>query len=91
MIDKEEVSRYADGLLKLLKQRRDMSQEQSEAIAHALVDIAESIEKIYGSLIQSILDRRDSSDDDLNDALWELREEFRHIQYHVCDSKLTEL
>ena len=81
----------ATSLIRSLQSRRLFSQEESEAIVHALIDIAESVEKIYLGMIPSLLSDSISTDAVFKDKLWDIREEFRHIEYHVKDGKLTEL
>ncbi len=82
----------ADDLFKLIKARRLLEDEEAaEAVVHALIDISESVEKIYGELVPNILNASDSNADDLKDKLWDIREEFRHVEYHMKDAKLTEL
>jgi hypothetical protein len=81
----------ADKLFTLIKSRGLLEDGATEATIHALIDISESIEKIYGELIPNILNAPDAGKDDLKDKLWDIREEFRHIQYHIEDAKLTEL
>lgn len=58
---------------------------------HALVDIAESMEKLYGTLLPALVVALDQSSDEFKDKLWDLREEFRHVEYHLRDAKLTDL
>lgn len=78
-------------LLELIKSRGLLDHEAAEAVIHALTDISESIEKIYGELVPDLLDTFGAPEDDLKDKLWDIREEFRHIEYHMEDAKLTEL
>ena len=68
-----------------------MSIDQAEAVAHAFVDIADSIDKIYIELLPALLARKGESLERLKEAIWEIREEFRHIEYHIQDAKLLEL
>ncbi len=65
------------------------------AIAHGLSDIEESMQRIYGDLIPKILSctshRKHKVTEELDMIsgwLVEIREEFRHIFYHIYDSKL---
>lgn len=60
----------------------------AESIAFAILEIAESAEKIYDVLLPELL--ASQSPDSIREKLWELREEFRHIEYHIQDGKLTE-
>lgn len=63
-----------------------MSSEQAETFAHALTDVFESTEKVFHRIIPGIVQRKVLSKEDL----WELREEFRHILYHLEEAKLVE-
>jgi hypothetical protein len=79
----------ATELLELLKCRQVLPEEQSEAVVHALVDIGEAVEKLYCDLIPKIINDTDGGTL-LQDHLWDVREEFRHIDYHLHDSNLVE-
>jgi hypothetical protein len=81
----------ADELFELMKSRGLLEGEDIETVIHALIDISESVEKIYEELIPNILNASDAKKDDLKDKLWDVREEFRHIEYHIKDAKLTDL
>lgn len=80
-----------DNLLKLLLSSKLFTKQEVEAIVHALVDISESFEKLYAEIIPNILNSSEFDIDDLKDKIWDVREEFRHIDYHIKDAKLTEL
>ena len=81
----------ADKLLALLSSRLELPDRDHEAIVHALTDIAASVEKVYGELLPKLLNEPDMATEALQDTLWDMREEFRHIQYHIDDGKLTDL
>ena len=81
----------ADKLFELIKSHGLLGPEEAEAFIHALNDISESIERIYCELVPNMLNSSIAKDDDLKDKLWDVREEFRHIEYHLKDAKLTEL
>jgi hypothetical protein len=68
-----------------------MASEESDGLVHALIDIAVSIEKVYFDVIPKLLSEPNATTEIFKDRLWDLREEFRHIDYHIHDSKLTEL
>ncbi|MBX7066764.1 MAG: hypothetical protein K1X28_05995 [Parachlamydiales bacterium] len=63
---------------------------EAETLMHALSDISESIEKIYTKIIPAIL-LNDRDKEKLQDLLWDVREEFRHIEYHINDANLNNL
>lgn len=66
-------------------------QSDAEAIVHALTDIAESVDTVYRELLPKLLATLDRPHPEFQDALWDIREEFRHVAYHMEDAKLTEL
>ncbi len=80
----------ADELYKVLASRQLVSPDKAEATVHALVDISESVEKMYLKLIPEILRKAEADKELLEECLWELRAEFRHIDYHLRDAELTE-
>lgn len=65
--------------------------EQAESFVHALVDILESVGKIYDTMLPELLDTMDQPSEVFKDKLWDIREEFRHIDYHLRDANLTDL
>ena len=71
--------------------RKDFDRERAEAIVYALVDIAESMEKVYGTLLPELLAVLDRPSAEFKDKLWDIREEFRHVEYHIHDAELTDL
>lgn len=76
-------------LCKLLMAKTQISQENADTLSHALTDISESFGKIYNEIMQRIANETDK--EKTIELLWEIREQFRHIQYHINDAKLTEL
>ena len=78
-----------DAALRALVEIRGLSRERGEAIVHALIDVAESIEKIHSASIPKLL--LASSSEEVQEILWEIREEFRHVEYHIQDSGLGDL
>ena len=81
----------ADRLLALIRSHSLLTDERAEAVAHALADIADSLERVYGDLLPKILQDAEAPRDLVQDRLWEIREEFRHIDYHIRDGELTDL
>jgi hypothetical protein len=71
--------------------RQGIDHERAEAIVHALVDIGESMGKIYGTLLPELMAVLDLSSAEFKDKLWDIREEFRHVEYHLQDAQLTDL
>ena len=76
----------ASELVDLLMSKQVVSKEEAEATVYALLHIAESIEKVYGELLPKLLSEPDSPRDMLEERLWEVREEFGHIDYHIHDA-----
>jgi hypothetical protein len=72
-------------------QQQGFSREAADALVHALVDIEESTSRIYGELLPELARVIDQSPDVFKEKLWDVREEFRHIAYHLHDAKLADL
>ncbi len=81
----------AQQLKELLRSRGVLLEAEAEAVAYALLDIAGSTRRVYLDIIPAILDEPNAPLDQLKDRIWNIREEFRHIVYHIHDGKLTEL
>ena len=60
------------------------NREDSDAWVHAIVDIGESYERIFSTLVPEALDIVTSTRDK-QEIFWDIREELRHIEYHVTD------
>jgi hypothetical protein len=59
-------------------------QENAEAWAHALFDLQESIDRVFESLLPEGL--ANAGEGRLKrEILGDIREEFRHIEYHMRD------
>lgn len=61
--------------------------EQAWQVATSLADIQQSTERLYGELVPKLLGEelpREEAEDVLN----EIGEEYRHILYHIQDTKL---
>lgn len=81
----------AQQLFELLRSRGVLPEAEAEAVAYALLDIAGSARRVYSDVIPTILDEPNASLEHLKDRIWDIREEFRHIAYHIRDGKLTDL
>ena len=57
---------------------------------HALVDIAESMRKVYCALLPDLMASTSEPNDVFEDKMWDIRAEFRHIEYHMRDAKICE-
>lgn len=74
-------------LYEVLKKHHIFEQEDLEAYIHAIIDIRASIVKIN----EFLLDVDDKIDkEEVKEIIWSVREEFRHIDYHLKDANLTE-
>jgi len=60
----------------------------AETFAHALLDMSESFKKVESELLPKI--ERAEHDSEIEDAIFQIREEVRHILYHVKDAGLFE-
>lgn len=70
--------------------KKIMKKDEAVAWTYALGDIYESISRIYLKIIPKMLSDQCEDIEQIKDAIWDVREEFRHIQYHINDGKLTE-
>jgi hypothetical protein len=61
-------------------------EKESDTLANAILDIAESSSLIVNELVPK-LTANDISESQIEDILHEIGEEFRHILYHIKDSK----
>lgn len=73
-----------------IKESKLITDDNIDALVHALVDIKESTEKIYNSLLPQLCGSQNNSET-LQDLLWSIREEFRHIEYHIQDSGINDI
>lgn len=75
----------------LIKESQDVEPEKAEAIVHALIDIEESLDTIYNTTLPKLLDDNSLSPSDFQDLMWDIREQMRHIDYHIQDAELLDL
>jgi hypothetical protein len=79
-------------LLELFTRGDLLKQEAAEALVHALVDIKLSINNVYDKVLPQLIQKQGSmTKEQVLEGLWELREQFRHIDYHIKDSNITNL
>ena len=79
-------------LMDLLTRNELFQQQAAEALVHALVDIKDSINKVYDHVLPRIIHKQKSlTNEQLLEELWEIREQFRHIEYHINDSHITDI
>ncbi len=60
--------------------------EEAWQIAIGLSDIEESVARVFGLLVPRLLDES-CRDDQAEDALHDIGEEYRHILYHIRDTR----
>lgn len=77
-------------IVNALYDRRLIAEEHRNALYHALIDITNSIGAIYSAIIPRLLVSLNADEEELRDVLFELRDEFRHIEYHIRDARLAD-
>ncbi len=70
-------------LFELLTRRELVAADESGVVVHALIDIAESIEKVYCRILPTLLSEPEAATEVLKDRFWDIREEFRYINYQA--------
>lgn len=80
----------ANTMFDLLRRGLELDDDKAGAIALALNDTLVACQKIYIKIIPEMLEDGKSKEE-LLDLLWDIREEFREIDYHIHDAELTEL
>jgi hypothetical protein len=90
MAESTEGFAEANELSRLLVSLRVSLEEQAGTLAHAFLDVYESVQEVYGSLIPQLLGDHEASHESVRELLWDVREQFRHIDYHIHDAELTE-
>ena len=89
----EETERLAQALRRIPRviaaaERRGKSADaEAWQIATALSDIRESTHRLFSDLVPRLLEAS-PTDDAADDLLNEIGEEYRHILYHILDTKL---
>jgi hypothetical protein len=85
-------SGWEESLRELLHTKLSLPTDRAESLTHALVDIYESVVQVYGTTLPTILGQTSTiSNEVLQDMVWDLRETFRHIDYHVHDSGILDI
>jgi hypothetical protein len=80
---------FNDILYQKLKDDLIFNKEKLDSFTHSLADIKESLDKIYNIYIPFLLEN--NSIEILEETIWDIREEFRHIDYHIKDADLTNI
>lgn len=90
----ELTQRLANHLKRVSRVRRAAMQRENASldaeawqIATALSDIEESMTKIFGELVPQLFATAAESEA-ANDLLHDIGEEYRHILYHILDTKI---
>lgn len=78
-------------ILRRLEEYGEPDVARREALVHALVDIRSSLVRVYGQLLPELTRDAIRTPEVLRDQIWELREEFRHIEYHLKDGGWADL
>jgi len=67
-----------------------LKENKVEALIYGLQEIGKSIEIIYQEILPKMLNEDPDKEKILN-LLWDIREEFRHIDYHIKDAEILDL
>lgn len=82
----EHVVALAKRLETVLTDAGANAEPESHTLAHAIADVAQSVERFRSEILPALLDESRSADE-LKDALLDMGEELRHILYHARDAK----
>ncbi len=80
---------FNEELYPKLKKDTIFDKEKLDAFVHSLADIKESTDKIYNKYVPKLLENKSS--EELEEIIWDIREEFRHIDYHIKDADLLDI
>jgi hypothetical protein len=87
--DKHLRQRFLSGaLVEQLQQFGVLDHDQAEALGLALADIAEEIAVIYRDIVPRL--ERATTPEAFQDALVDLIDAFRHVDYHIHDATRLE-
>lgn len=80
-----EIQKLAEKLdrIRIVAQHNTAEHKENWAIAHGLSDVEESFYKIFLDLIPKL--KKEADEKKQEDFLLDIREEFRHIAYHLKD------
>ena len=71
----EKVNRYNHG-----------KEKEAWTLSNGFSDLEKSFKVFIEELLPQLL-REDISEEEIDEALWDIGDEFRHILYHIKDSK----
>lgn len=83
------MNKFNDELYPKLERDKIFDKEKLDSFVHSLADIRESTNKIYEKYIPQLLENKNL--EELENVIWDIREEFRHIEYHMNDAELTDI
>lgn len=66
-----------------------LNDTNADNLSSALADISHSLVRVYSDLLPNLY--KTSNRDQAVELLWEIKEEFRHIDYHIKDASLCEM
>ncbi len=86
----EKTNRVATIIDNLNKSRKVASynrekENESETLAHCFLDIEESCKVMITELFPKLLSDN-MNEDDIDEIIYDIGEEFRHVLYHIKDS-----
>lgn len=86
--DPKEINKLAKRLaeVELIAKYNEGKHKEAWNIAYAFPDLEASFEKFSQDLLPKLL-KSNLSDDEIKETLIEIGEEFRHIIYHIKDSR----
>ena len=67
------------------------SEKRARDLLYGIMEIYNSFDRVYNALIPELIKNQDLDRNELQEWIWTIREEFRHIDYHVQDAELTNL
>ena len=84
----EVIRKLAENLSKSKKVTSDDNGTEQEAwtLAHGFSDLEDSFRTFSGELLPKLLNEN-LSEEEIDEVLWEIGEEFRHILYHIHDNQ----
>lgn len=76
-------------LCDLLIAKKVMPAAAAEAFALSMMDIRKSTVEIYDAFLPNLMENLRTDTGDVEDTIWDIYEECRHIDYHLKDAKLV--
>ena len=83
----ESIKSLAKKLSKSKKVNRyNHGEEEASTLSHGFSDLEKSFKIFIEELLPKLL-KEDISEEEIDEILWDIGDEFRHILYHIKDSK----